>query len=101
MGDFDGAEDSAVTRNIPGTNYSCYEIYFVAAGTGYTLTWRRLAGALPADSGEIVVKLDWRQLANNSYSTYQVASMVVPKLLDTDFIGRLAGTCAGGVTAFT
>src|SRR3954462_14326380 len=53
-----------------GTNFSCYELYFVTAGTGYALTWRRLAGTTAADSGEIVVKLDWRQLANGNYSTY-------------------------------
>ena len=74
-----------------GTNYSCYEIYFVSAGAGYTVASRRLAGTLPTESGEIVVKLDWRQLANNSYSTYQVASMVVPKLLDTNFMADWPG----------
>src|SRR5580765_1932524 len=57
--------------NFPGTNFSCYELYFVESNPGYALTWRRLAGTTPSESGEIVVKLDWRQLANNSYSTYQ------------------------------
>ena len=77
--------------NFPGTNFACYELYFVASNPGYALTWRRLAGTTPNESGEIVVKLDWRQLANNSYSTYQVAAMVVPKLLERDFISEWPG----------
>lgn len=78
---------------FPGTGFTCYEIYFTQTNSIYTPTWRRLAG-LPApstDSGEIVVKLDWRQLANNSYSTYEVAAAVVPRLLQTNFIAELNG----------
>src|SRR3954464_7938232 len=45
-----------------GTNVSCYEIYFALTNTTYTPTWRRISGpaASTVDSGEIVVKLDWR-----------------------------------------
>ncbi len=84
----------AMAQSIPvrlaRTNFSCYEIYFTLSGTTFVPTWRRLAGGTPADtdSAEIVIKLDWRQLANNSYSTYQVAASVVPTLLQTGFISE-------------
>jgi hypothetical protein len=78
---------------FPGTNFTCYEIYFATNGASYVPAFNRLRGSAPpaTDSGEIVVKLDWRQLANNNYSTYQVASNVVPRLLDTNFIPELGG----------
>ncbi len=78
---------------FPGTTFSCYELYFILINNTYTLTWRRLAGDIPdaTDAAEIVVKLDWRQLANNSYNTYQVASYVVPHLLETNFITEWPG----------
>jgi len=78
---------------FPGTNFTCYEIFFALTNTTYTPTWRRLAGPAPQalDSGEIVVKLDWRQLANNSYSTYEVATAVVPRLMQTNFIAEMNG----------
>src|SRR4051812_36026252 len=59
---------------FPGTNSTCYELYFIpASGSSYTMTWRRLSGVAPVDSesGEILIKLDWRQLADNAFSTYQ------------------------------
>lgn len=78
---------------FPGTSFTCYELYFVSVDSTYTLTWRRLAGPPPSatDSGEILIKLDWRQLANNDYSTYEVAALVVPRLLQTNFIPEMNG----------
>jgi len=78
---------------FPGTNFTCYELYFVQTNSTYALTWKRLGGSAPTttDSGEIFVKLDWRQLANNSYNTYEVAALVVPRLLQTSFISELNG----------
>ena len=67
-----------------GTNYSTYHVYFFYSGGSYYLTATRNAGSEPLspESGEIILKLDWRQLADgNSYNTYQVASAVVPALL--------------------
>ena len=57
---------------FPGTNFSCYEINFTNVNNVYVPTWKWLSGSttpLATDSGEIIIKLDWRQLANNSYST--------------------------------
>jgi hypothetical protein len=78
---------------FPGTSSTCYELYFTPSGNSYTLTWARIGGAAPTttDSGEILVKLDWRQLANDSYSTYDVAPAVVAGLLQTTFVSEMNG----------
>ncbi|MDB6035741.1 MAG: hypothetical protein JWM16_6079 [Verrucomicrobiales bacterium] len=87
------ADRMAHTGRLPGTTSTCYEIYFVSTNSSYALAWKRLSGAAPTntDSGEIFIKLDWRQLANNSYSTFQVASMALPALLQTNFIPEMGG----------
>jgi hypothetical protein len=77
-----------------GTNFSCYQISFTPSGGGYLLTSARTAGsaANTPESGEIIIKLDWRQLADgNSYNTFQIASAVVPALLNTNFISEFGG----------
>ena len=78
---------------FPGTTFSCYEIYFTSSNSIYVPTWRRLGGSVPqnSDSAEILIKLDWRQLANNSYSTFQVAASVAPVLTQTGFISEWPG----------
>jgi len=77
-----------------GTNYSSYHVYFFYGAGSYFLTVARDGGSDPlsSESGEIILKLDWRQLADgNSYNTYQVASAIVPALLSTNFITELRG----------
>jgi hypothetical protein len=79
---------------FPGTNYACYQVGFVSSGGGYVVTATRVAGGEPRalDSGEVVLKLDWRDLADgNSFNTYQVAAAVLPALLSTNFISELGG----------
>lgn len=81
-------------RRFPGMHFTSYELSFSNFNSAYYLTAVRVAGIAPADSdsGEIVVKLDWRQLADgNSYNTYQVAAAVLPALLSTNFIAELGG----------
>lgn len=87
------AERMGEYYRFPGASFTCYELYFAETNSNYTLTWRRLAGPPPpaTDSGEILIKLDWRQLANNDYSTYEVAAAVVPRLLQTNFIAEMNG----------
>jgi len=88
----------AMARSIPnyrqysGSNFVCYEISVTDNGA-LTASPIKLAGGAPSNnlSGEIFIKLDWRGLANNSYSTYQVAAAVVPRLLQTNFISELNG----------
>ena len=75
--------------NHPGTNFSCYA---VDVAPNLTLSATRIGGGPPTamDSGEVVIKLDWGQLANNDFSTYQVAAALLPALLQTNFILGLA-----------
>src|SRR3954466_8668751 len=46
------------------TNFTIYEMYFVPNGGGYLLTAARVSGNPPptTGAGEIVIRLDWRQL---------------------------------------
>ncbi len=87
------AERIAKYPLFPGKRSTCYKLYFIPNGTGYNATWIRLSGDRPleTDSGEILIKLDWRQLANNRFSTRQVAGAVVSSLLQTNFISELGG----------
>jgi hypothetical protein len=98
-GDTDGWVTGMANRvpnyeRFVGTNYSTYHVYFTnSVGSNY-LTAARDAGGEPLspESGEIILKLDWRQFADGYLSnTYQVASAVVPSLLSTNFISELGG----------
>jgi len=79
---------------FPGTNVICYEVT-VANNGGFTVTSRKLAGGHPTNdfSAEIVIKLDWGDLAGffDQYDTYEVAAVVVPRFLQTNFIAELSG----------
>ena len=81
-------------HKFAGTNSVTYLLSFVNNGNGYSLSASRLTGTPPTglDSGEIIIKLDWSQLADgNSYNTFQVAAAVVPALLSTNFFPDMAG----------
>jgi hypothetical protein len=82
--------------NLLLTNSTCYEIYFQQNAQGdYVPTQRKLAGDDPknADSGEIIVKLDWSQLAGGlsgvAYSTTNVAPSIASALTSAGFIPEL------------
>ena len=80
--------------SFPGPQFSIYDMYFFQSGSSYFLAATRVGGVSPgsASSGEIIVKLDWRQLADgNSYNTFQIAGAVLPALLSTNFIAELGG----------
>jgi len=79
--------------DFPGTTSSCYEIRVTAPGGTLTVTQRWLGGVVAdqSDSGQILIKLDWSALANNNYSTYQVAAAVAPRLVDPLFMPDLNG----------
>lgn len=79
---------------FPGSSYTFYKLYFYYSGGSYYMTWVRLGGSQPTstDSGEIIVALDWSQLADgDSYNTYQIASAVSSALQSTNFISELNG----------
>lgn len=79
---------------FPGTNFTAYRMYFYFSAGSYYLTAERVAGSNPIsnESGEIIIKLDWRELADgNTYNTFQVAGAVAPALMNTNFIPELGG----------
>ena len=83
-----------ITNRVPGLGLTCYKLHFIPGSPGYTLSWMRLWGETPdaSSSGEIVALLDWGPLAGGFTSnTFEVASAVVPRLLDADFIPELQG----------
>ena len=85
--------------SFPGTNFSCYEIYLAEDAQGnYLPAQRRIGGiaATNAESGEIIVKLDWSQLAGSvfsgaPFSTVDIAPAFTSALLSTNFMPELGG----------
>ncbi len=76
---------------FPGTNFSCYVI---RVASDYSVSISRIGGVSPllTDSGEIIIKLDWSQLADTlGNSTTDIAQSVVPSLLSTTFVSELGG----------
>jgi hypothetical protein len=82
---------------FPGTNFTIYKVTLTTDGAGnYFYQWSRTNGAAPAsiDSGEIIVKLDWSQMAGGStydISTLTVASVAAQVLSLTNAISELGG----------
>jgi hypothetical protein len=83
---------------FPGTNFTIYKITLTTDGAGnYFYQWSRDNGGAPSslDSGEIIVKLDWSQMAGGSapydISTYTVAYIAAYVLLQTNSISDLGG----------
>ena len=81
---------------FPGTNFTTYTLSVTYSGGHYYLTTTRTQGGAPSatDSGELIVKLDWSQLAGgifSTYSTYDVAAAVSWGLMQTNLITELGG----------
>ena len=76
---------------FPGIDFSCYEI---SVASDYSVSQSRIGGVSPtaSDSGEIIIKLDWSQLAVTlGNSIADIAKALVPMLLSTNFIPELGG----------
>jgi hypothetical protein len=82
---------------FPGANFTTYTITLTTDGnSNYFYQWQRTNSAPSAtDSGEIIVKLDWSQMAGGSgtydISTYDVATIASFVLLQTNAISDLGG----------
>jgi len=85
---------------FPGTNFTTYKVTLTTDGASYFYTVQLTNGVAPAasDSGEIIVKLDWSQMAGDpddssiyDISTYNVASVASLVLLQTNSIVELGG----------
>ena len=83
---------------FPGTNSTTYTITLTTDGTSIYYQWSRVAGVTPTNtqSGEIIVKLDWSQMAGGfsapyDISTYNVAVAASWVFLQTNSISDLGG----------
>jgi hypothetical protein len=84
---------------FPGTNYTIYKLTLTTDGNGnYFYQSVRDAGVAPltSNSGEIMVKLDWSQMAGGlsapyDISTYDVAWVASSALMQTNAIPELGG----------
>ncbi len=82
--------------SFAGTNFTIYKITLTSDGN---YQWSRSSGGLPVltDSGEIVVKLDWGQMAGTVFppsggvSTFNVAQIASRALQETNAISELGG----------
>ncbi len=101
-GDVDGwitgmADQMTNYPGFPGTNSTTYKVTLTTDGTSIYYQWSRLAGPPPTntDSGEIIVKLDWSQMAGGTapynISTYDVATAASWIMLQTNAISDTAG----------
>lgn len=90
------ADEETVYPKFPGTNFTEYTIVLGINNGSYTISTSRTRGIAPlqTQSGEIIVKLDWSQLAGgvfSTYSTYAVAGVAASALLQTNLITELGG----------
>jgi hypothetical protein len=77
-----------------GTSVSCYKIAITQNGSGqYVAAATFLGGSAPtlADSGEILVKLDWSTLAVTGPSSTTIANAAVGALLSSSLIPEMGG----------
>ncbi len=86
--------------SFPGTNWTTYKVTLTTDGTDYYYQWERDSGSSPwnTDSGEIIIKLDWSQMAGGldpyepyDISTSNVAAVAGYVLLQTNAITELNG----------
>jgi hypothetical protein len=89
------ADRIAQYYRFPGTNFTIYKISVTRSGGSYIFATTRTNGGPPpaADSGEIIIKLDWRTLAGGFIpdDTYEVGAATSLALQQTNLIAELGG----------
>lgn len=92
------ADEIPSYATFPGTNFSTYKLTLTTDGNGsYFFQSERTNGVSPfaSDSGEILVKLDWSQMAGGTapydISTYDVAWSASWVIMQTNAIAELGG----------
>ena len=91
------ANEIPLYPTFPGSNFTAYTTTVTYNGSNYLVSTSRTNGVAPAasDSGEIIVKLDWSQLAGGTapydISTSNVAWVVTMALMQTNMISELGG----------
>src|SRR5258705_11828146 len=83
---------------FPGTNYTTYTINLTTDGPNYFYQWS-LTNSSPSvtDSGEIIVKLDWSQMAGGGGSgSYKLSTNVVGKIATFVLLQTIAITVLAG-----
>ncbi len=89
------AEKMTGYPTFPGATFSCYQISITRNGSGqYVAAATFLGGTAPtlADSGEILVKLDWSTVSSvGGASSTTVAQTAVGALLSTTLIPEMGG----------
>jgi hypothetical protein len=83
-----------------GTNFTTYKVTLTFDGSNFNYQWTRTNGSGPSlsASGEVIVKLDWSQMAGGSLllggsdrNTYDVAQVAAWVMLQTNSISDLGG----------
>ena len=91
------ADQIANYSTFPGSNAKIYQVTLTTDGANYFYQWQRSSGGAPSnlDSGEIIVKLDWSQMAGGTapydISTTVVAGVASYVILQTNAISDLGG----------
>ena len=83
---------NALSQRLGG-NIPIYRIDVTNGTGGYGAFLHSASGGNPlsSGSGEIILKVDWRNLANTSHTTYSVANALAPVLSQANFIPQLGG----------
>lgn len=94
-GDTDGwvtGMANALAQRI-GETVPIYRVDVTNGTGGYKAYLHSASGGNPltTSSGEIIIKLDWRNLASGSHTTYSVANALAPALASTNLISQLNG----------
>ncbi len=85
--------------SFPGTNCTIYKVTLTTDGNNnFFYQWARTNGSPPSmtDSGEIIVKLDWSQMAGGPAAPYDISTLTVAQIASTVLLATNAISDLGG-----